>query len=684
MLARNLLAVFLLVVLVAHPAIAQGGAAASAADPEFAPGVQAEAADSSAQLASDLEEDSDSSPGRASEDTADASDNDPDAELARDEQSTFSAAKVKPPASSDISSFRSPTEFPKTKLQSKKGPHTPLLPTPADQDAQLAAASVKREANQFQSRQASNPNKAHASSRARSNISHIDEEEIKLRNQTQKLVKWLRNRLRKRLEDVADLEGELATERIVLTKLSQNINSTSIDRHHEIQLKLKRSKQLKAVTASAHNPEKRLRSVEAEHAELEDRLAAARRAYDALASVHGGLRDRLRQAGLAHWLEARGSEYLPATAIGVLARSAALLDPVANGLHRAYDLDAELAAEVESLVPGLSPDSLIGRSVADLAMLVPLLPLFVILLRTARAAGRTSVAMAAALVASVLAVCAIMALLASVALGKEALGVWQSKHDLAFAGGALIVQMGLVALVALQAGMFLSHPNRAGGSTMVLTVGCLLHVWKRIFVPAMLHEHEQSCVLGNFVLAVALMAVALRCKAVAGVCTPWDESIVLLVQEGMKWMTETGDAMRAVFALPNREGGKRNEESQMIAHEMEEEGMSRTATETGSIMSLTGSVNNGGEFRSREEAGRLYESNGGDGGREGREGRMGAYGAAWDNKRGARVNSGASSSRWRGGRYGLRRFMVRAAGVGAVRRQRREGGSDDESFRSCE
>lgn len=342
----------------------------------------------------------------------------------------------------------------------------------------------------------------------------IEIEEDKLRAQTRRLVKWLRNRLRKRLSEVADLEHEMATEEELLVGLNRSIEGTYAERQKEIKLKIARQKALKqfqtshlgASSSSSLNPsspasiETELRAVESEKVGLSEQLARVTRTYEMLAQVDKDLRKRLHTAGLTHWLRARGKDYMPESAVGVLSKSVEFLNPVASGLEKVYDLDVKAANFIPKRVR--VHQSTFGKVLIDALMLLPLLPLFILLCRARHSILKSSNFSNVHI-----------ALYSSVFLLFESivLAIMFQFEKLSFTPPSItfVSSFALIVLLVCQCLLtLLSVATRSDTVELEVTqCGLLLalvaHFWKHVFIPSVTSDNNQD---GN-ISSASLMTV---------------------------------------------------------------------------------------------------------------------------------------------------------------------------------
>lgn len=377
--------------------------------------------------------------------------------------------------------------------------------------------------------------------------SKIDEEEDKLKTQTNKLVKWLRNRLRKRLEEVANLEHKMQTEEIILLNLNKSIANTTTQRENEIRLKLENLKRLKNFEHTASEPDEKIQEVTADKDKLAEQLAQITRTYESLAQVYKDLNVKLSSAGLSHWLETRGKEYMPETAVGVLSKSVDVLSPVTESIEKAYEMDNHLVEEVESVVPVLAKKSIISKVIEDLTMLIPLLPMFVIWYRLVQIFDSLSILhivfyTSAAIVGELLIV-----VLMSVYLGHEALRVCQSTNELFLSGGLLLNFVVVLGLLCAQMLICILRPCQPELVQLMLTAVVVQHFWRHVFVPVMVGHPVTTTVVANVGYIFVLGFICHQKKEILDWQTPYDAQIAKAWTAATHWTRETAQAMGNVF-----------------------------------------------------------------------------------------------------------------------------------------
>lgn len=376
--------------------------------------------------------------------------------------------------------------------------------------------------------------------------SQVEREEEKLRNATVKLVMWLRNRLRKRLEEVANLERDMDTEKIVLQNLQLNITNTTAAREDEIRLKLRNQKRLTAFRRRVEEPEKQLMLIQSQTKKLSDKLAHLGEVYNNLAEKHRAIFEKLHAAGLSHWLETRGKEYMPATAVGVLSKSIELFEPVSEGIERVVELDDKIAREVEAVVP-LERTNLIVEALEDLVMLMPMIPVFLLMYRLMLRIHRLSVLHVVMYFATAFCTEAVLLLFASLCLGREPLRTMQQSHESLLVAGILINVLLYAAYLMTQFLIAVLKTSRFEILQTVLGIAVGYHCFQTVFRPAVLNEPVAATEMSYMMYILNFCLVIYEKKTVLKIDIPYEEEVNDFLISIESWFWETVEAMSNVF-----------------------------------------------------------------------------------------------------------------------------------------
>lgn len=375
----------------------------------------------------------------------------------------------------------------------------------------------------------------------------LDAEERKLKLATNKLVKWLRNRLRKRLEDVADLEHDMTAENVLLENLESEIKDTSEERKSEIQEKIAAQKELSEFRRHFTSPDATVERVKSQTKLLSDQLEKVKDAYESMAARHKDLKDKLMSAGFTHWLEARGKEYFPETAVGVLSKSAQILEPVTHGFQTIVSLDDKLSRKVEHAMHG-SDESVYGSIVWDLTMLIPFVP-FLYLLRVADSFSKQISMFHIVLCGSaIFATESFFSFILSVLLGQEVLSASQKSHETSVV--ALLLVNALLYLVVLCSQILISClcSSRNEGIQLILLITIGYRYYHHVFQPAMLGKPITINLMSHVVYILTFFMVFIEKKRLLNYKTPYDLFFNKLLVGTKDWTMDTLQAMLNVFS----------------------------------------------------------------------------------------------------------------------------------------
>lgn len=375
----------------------------------------------------------------------------------------------------------------------------------------------------------------------------VAEEEAKVRLTTLKLVKWLRNRLRSRLDDIGESETEMDSGARLIQDLAEKKKHMAGQRSAEIKAKLESQKRLAEYRRTLEEPDGQLRVVESQTKKLSSQLDQLKKTYNSLAAVHTKLRQQLRTAGFSHWLDTRGKEYLPPTAVGVLSKSAEILDPIAHGLERAVDIDRSLSLDLEEMVPPLSDAHIFSAVLADVLVLLPLIPIFFLALRIWQTLHTLSVLHILFYGAAVFAAQTTICLLVSFYTGHEALRYFQVSNEPVLIAGTFLNALLFTCFIFLLAIVALLRRRR----TDVAQVGASMlvgwHFYQAVLRPAVMDE-AITYPAPSYLLYVAYFTIVMVDKnKTLQMRYPYEEHIDTVTNTLKDWGDETMRAIRAVF-----------------------------------------------------------------------------------------------------------------------------------------
>lgn len=375
------------------------------------------------------------------------------------------------------------------------------------------------------------------------NIGNVEKEELKVQTATLKLVTWLRNRLRKRLGELAELEGALKKLKNVATHFEISTTRAESERATEIRKKGTSQKELARFRLKLVEPDVQLKIVGDQAKKLEWKMQDRVKTYDALGKMQAELESKLREAGFSHWLEARGQRYLPETAVGVLSKSTEILEPVIEGIGKAVAIDNHLAREVDDIIPIVHSPLLTGV-VSDVFVLVPLIPVIALAGRITFMVHRMTVVQFIFYLSAVFAAQCLAFFLASVALGEEAIQYFlKANEPAAIASIFLIAGLYscflllhvLTALVDSSARNF-AHLTSAAG------IGYLCHT--HVFRRAVLNQDIHVPVVMHVAFCVAFLFILTDRNLTLGYHFPFQKAMKQVLDDVNDWMEETIQAMK--------------------------------------------------------------------------------------------------------------------------------------------
>lgn len=390
-----------------------------------------------------------------------------------------------------------------------------------------------------------------------SRLGHADEEEAKLKTASNKLVKWLRNRLAKRVGEATDLTSSIKGQGELIETLKEAVQSTSGEREKDIRVKIERLKKLREYKKLSSKPMKELQAAQHESDNLSTELSHLQKRYDFLTVERERLKDRLEHSGLGHWLEVNGKEHLPATAVGVLSKSAQILDPLSRGAHEVIEMDKFISTMVENLLP-TSESRMISKVVWDLVMLAPVIPMIIAFWWVNDALHEMSAYHAIFGSALVLTVTTLVHILASVIVGGEALSLMQQRNEVGCICFIMVISALLVSMIILQTMVTAVDSSSSDVSELLVTLTISFHWYLNVFQPAMVSLPIRMHVIEHILYLGGACFVGYKKKEKIKLQTGFDESLERFVEYMQDWLEETGEAVRNIFSDENRDykGGR--------------------------------------------------------------------------------------------------------------------------------
>lgn len=435
----------------------------------------------------------------------------------------------------------------------------------------ISSGSPKKQINTRMPRNANQTNApsgptAPPQKKVNSSIS-VQKEEEKLRHASVKLVMWLRNRLRKRLNDVARLEGDMQAERIVLQNLNESIVETASAREHQIRVKITTQKKISEFEQEKEEPEKQLLSIQDTTKKLSDQLATLGENYNFLGERRRKLQKQLREAGFSHWLDMRGKEYLPATAVGVLARSTELFEPLYRDLREAMLLDWRLASTVEGLIPSLAEQSLLRNVIEEFLMLLPTIPLIMAWGKACQKLYSLSIIHAIMYEAIGFTVEFCILFCSSVFLGREIIGYLSLSKYSKFVTAVVFMNTILyIGYVFSQILVSVLDGSKYEVFQTILSFSVGYHYYGVVFRPLMLNEKVQVTAIGHLLSVLAFGLVAYEKKKKLLLKAPLEDELNELFLSMENWGLETFEAMKSIFFENDRQAESSPQEEIQCVH----------------------------------------------------------------------------------------------------------------------
>ena len=375
------------------------------------------------------------------------------------------------------------------------------------------------------------------------NHREFESDENNVQGATNKMVKWLRNRFRKRFKEGLDLKQAIKQEKLDIQKLEEEIETASSERHEEIRLKLKNQRKLRDFRLHANEPDEDIETIKRETVQLSQQLQKVKLAHGKMFDLHEKLIAQLHEAGLSHWIEVRGKQYLPETAAGILSKSVDLLSPVSHGIERVVDLDRKLSSGFEHMVPLFSREALPFSVLDDIVMLLPFLPFCFLGMQLPYITRIISMHETVLGSAFCLLIVSITLLIVSIPLGQSALvSIYTSSPPIGtFCTGIMTTLSVIMAVGQSRIAMRLSMLGEYALAILAIFT-CY---------PLAICFGRRSAVGMPITAHVAHIAaygmLALERKRSLGLSTPWDETVDNAVASIRSWINDTFQAMKNVF-----------------------------------------------------------------------------------------------------------------------------------------
>lgn len=385
---------------------------------------------------------------------------------------------------------------------------------------------------------------------ATENIGNVEKEELKVKTATQKLVLWLRNRLRKRLGELAELEDALKKLEHVAVEFEASKERVETERDAKIKKKVSSQKELASFRLQLVEPDVQLRIVDDQAKKLEQKMIDMKKTYDGLGKMQAELESKLREAGFSHWLEARGQEYLPETAIGVLSKSTEILEPVIEGIGRAVSIDHDLARDFDGIVP-IIHSPLVTGVVSDIFVLVPLIPVLALAGRISFSVHRMTIVQFIFYISAAFSAQCFGCFIVSISLGEEAIQYFLKTNEPAVIG-SLFLTAGLYSCFCfLHLLTALVHSTKRNIAHLLFVNGIGFFFYVHVFRRAVLNQGIKVPIAMHVVLCVLFLFIMTDRNASLGIEFPFQKAMQQALEDLYDWLDETFEAMKISVLGPN-------------------------------------------------------------------------------------------------------------------------------------
>lgn len=382
----------------------------------------------------------------------------------------------------------------------------------------------------------------------------VEEEEQKVKNATLHLVIWLRDQLRHRLAEVANVGTSISNFEHLFESMEKNQTHLSAEREKEIKKKIQSQKLVADYRRKEAEPNEELRNITNQTQGLEKELSKLSDEYQALTRVHLDLQNMLHRAGFSHWLDARGNKYIPATAVGVLSKSSEILDPVVRGIGKAIEVDHALALDAERLLP-IGNSAFFVSVVSDALVLATFLPALFVIHRLWTSMNARTLVDHIFYLSCLFSLQSVSCLLLSLLFCEEPLLHLQKTREpllvvVVFATSTLyslfLFKLGVLTLLIT---------SRSNVMQFVLSL-CFGYQFFMLIVKPMVLERVISFPVGMYAVYAALFSYTWSEKSSVTKCSvPFGEHVHRAFDAAVYWISETTDAMRTILSSNARRSG---------------------------------------------------------------------------------------------------------------------------------
>jgi hypothetical protein len=408
-------------------------------------------------------------------------------------------------------------------------------PTTASNDASARRAFRPRELGQ-------EDNVSLPPSKQSVHSSAVAEEEQKLRMATFNLVVWLQNRLRSRMDEVADLETKMVAMRQVLSNIDERKRNASSEREVEIRGKIESQKQLADFRRKEEAPREVYKSITDEAHKLETELDELSKTYRALSQTYVDLQMKIHDAGFAHWLDARGRAFMPETAVAVLSKSVGMWNPVVHGIEKAVEIDRKLVDGVEKYVP-MPPSPLFDGVLSDVLILIPVIPILALLVRLSYSIRELSVIHHIVLLAGMFAAQGAVCFTLSLVFAEDALRHLQRSNDTVLIGAMFASATAYIMFMLLLTLICAAENEAEGFLQLFLCAGAGTYFYRTAFRPSVLNRPVAVPAIYYVLCSVLFLYVASERNRATGLRFPLHGELNEFLGLVKAWLRDTATAM---------------------------------------------------------------------------------------------------------------------------------------------
>mmetsp|Transcript_3885 Transcript_3885/g.7435 ORF Transcript_3885/g.7435 Transcript_3885/m.7435 type:complete len:400 (-) Transcript_3885:567-1766(-) len=292
----------------------------------------------------------------------------------------------------------------------------------------------------------------------------------------------LREELLGKLSEWKKLEEDLVQQRADLDDARRRKSTATAKRREVVTQRNERELILRELEKRSEKAVERIRSSRKEIARLEESIRGLREERERLKKREGVLNDMLRKSGLRRWFSLEGHNVLSKTAVGVLIRSADLMDPIASKLQGA-------AQRERAIIDRIGIRSPYVRGVLFLLfVLVPVVGVLAVLTIVSGYLSSLTVLHALTGLCAFFATQSFLLFFLSVLLRSEVTSLLQWNREKMFLGLLLVWAVLFLVFLYLFAHQLSSSPDLNAAFQFIASIFVGYHFYVEVFRPAFLTE----------------------------------------------------------------------------------------------------------------------------------------------------------------------------------------------------